>query len=197
MTRAYVALGSNVDPEANVRAAVRLLAARERVLAASTFYWTEAIPPGNPEFINGALALETRRRPLDLKLDVLRDIEARLGRIRTADRNAPRPIDCDLLAYGDEVASEPVGEGPHQTTRPGLALPSPDIEKRAFVAIPLLEIAPDLILARSGRRLADVVASLPPHPMVPAVELTGEVRRELEVKDGPSTHRGARPAAPR
>jgi dihydroneopterin aldolase/2-amino-4-hydroxy-6-hydroxymethyldihydropteridine diphosphokinase len=185
MTRAYVALGSNIDPEANVRSAVRLLAARERVLAVSTFYWTEAIPPGAPAFINGALALETRRRPRDLKLEVLRDIEARLGRIRTPDRNAPRPIDCDLLVYDDEVASEP-----------DLALPSPDIEERAFVATPLFEIAPDLVLARSGRRLADVIASVPPHPMAPAVELTDALRRELEVKDGPSTHRSARPAAP-
>jgi dihydroneopterin aldolase/2-amino-4-hydroxy-6-hydroxymethyldihydropteridine diphosphokinase len=186
MTRAYVGLGSNIEPEANVRAAVRLLAARERVLAVSTFYWTEAIPPGSPAFINGALSLETRRRPLELKVDVLRDIEVRLGRVRTPDRNAPRTIDCDLLVHGNEAASEP-----------SLVLPSPDIEARAFVALPLFELAPDLILAGSGRRLADVVVALPPQTMVPAAGLTEAIRGELEVKDGSSTYRSARPGAPR
>jgi dihydroneopterin aldolase/2-amino-4-hydroxy-6-hydroxymethyldihydropteridine diphosphokinase len=185
VTRAHVGLGSNVEPEANVRAAVRLLAARERVLAVSTFYWTEAVPPGAPAFINGALALETQTPARELKLVVLRDVEARLGRLRTPDRNAPRTIDCDLLVYGNEVARER-----------NLLLPSPDIEARAFVAIPLFEIAPDLILPGSGRRLADVVASMPPHPMVPVGELRDAIRRELEGKDGSSTHRSARPRAP-
>ena len=83
MTRAYVALGSNVDPEANLHAAVRLLAEREHVVGASTFYRTAAIPPGAPDFVNGVLALETPRRALALKLDVLRDVESRLGRART------------------------------------------------------------------------------------------------------------------
>ncbi len=187
MTRAYVGLGSNIEPEANIRAAVRLLAEHEQVVAVSTFYGTEAIPPGEPAFINGVLALETRRRPLALKLDVLREIEARLGRTRTADKNAPRTIDCDLLVYGDEVARAE-----------GLVLPSPEIEARAFVAIPLYEIAPDLVLPGSRRRLADVCASVPPHPMVPLAELTGAVRRELkEVNHGSSAHRDAHPTAPR
>jgi 2-amino-4-hydroxy-6-hydroxymethyldihydropteridine diphosphokinase len=168
----------------NVRAAVRLLAARERVVAASTFYRTESIPPGAPAFVDGVVAIETARSPVALKREVLRDVEARLGRVRTADENAPRTIDCDLLLHGDAAA------------------PSPDIETRAFIATALLELAPDLVLPGSGRRLVDVVASMARHPMAPLPELTERIRRDLrdaeeELDDGPSTHRGAGPAAPR
>jgi 2-amino-4-hydroxy-6-hydroxymethyldihydropteridine diphosphokinase len=165
MTRAYVGLGSNIDPDANLCAAVRLLAEREHVVAVSTFYRTEAIPRGGPAFINGVLALETRRRPLALQRDVLHDVETRLGRKRTADKNAPRTIDCDLLLYDDEVAHDD-----------GLVLPSPDIEARAFIAIPLCELAPDLVLPDSRRRLMDVCASVPPHPMAPLAALTDAIR---------------------
>jgi 2-amino-4-hydroxy-6-hydroxymethyldihydropteridine diphosphokinase len=161
MTRAYVALGSNIDAEANVRAAVRLLAARERVIAASTFYRTEAIPPGAPAFVNGVLAMETSRGPDALKSDVLRDVEARLGRVRSADKNAPRTIDCDLLLHDDALSA------------------SPDIETRAFVAIALLEIAPGLVLPGSGQRLGDLVAAMPHHPMAPLPELTETIRHDL------------------
>jgi dihydroneopterin aldolase/2-amino-4-hydroxy-6-hydroxymethyldihydropteridine diphosphokinase len=183
MTCAYVGLGSNIEPEANVRAAVRLLAARERVVAASTFYRTESIPPGAPAFVDGVLAIETARSPVALR-EVLREVEARLGRVRTADKNAPRTIDCDLLLHGDAV------------------VPSSDIETRAFVAIALLEVAPDLVLPGSGRRLAEVVAAAVRHEMAPLPDLTETIRRDLrdaeeEVDDGPNTHRGAGPAAPR
>ncbi len=187
MTRAYVGLGSNIEPEANIRAAVRLLAERERIVGVSTFYRTDSSPPGAPAFINGAVALDTPRPALALKLDVLRDIEARLGRVRTADRNAPRTIDCDLLLYDGQVEKD--GE---------LVLPSPDIEARAFVAIPLYEIAPDLVLPGTGRSLADVCASVSTHRMSPLVEFTDAIRRELkEVHHGSSPHRGARTTAPR
>jgi 2-amino-4-hydroxy-6-hydroxymethyldihydropteridine diphosphokinase len=169
MTRAYVGLGSNVEPEKNIRAAVRLLAAAERVVASSTFYRTESIPPGGPPFINGVLALEASRGPRELKLGLFRAIEAHLGRVRTADKNAPRPIDCDLLVYGDDVVRER-----------DLVLPAPELETRAFVAIPLVEIAPELIVPGSGRKLADVVTMLPRHPMTPLPELTSALRRELE-----------------
>jgi len=169
MTRAYVGLGSNIEPEKNVRAAVRLLAAAEHVVAISTFYRTESVPPGAPPFINGALALEVLKRPRELKLDVLRGVEMRLGRARTADKNAPRTIDCDLLVYGDEVVHER-----------DLTLPAPDLETRAFVAVPLLEIAPDLIVPGSTRALADAVATLPRQPMLPLVQLTNALRLDAE-----------------
>jgi len=187
MTLAYVGLGSNIEPETNIRDAVRLLAERDRVVAVSTFYRTEAIPPVAPPFINGVLALETQRRAVALKRDVLRDVEARLGRRRTADKNAPRTIDCDLLLYDDDVVRDEE-----------LALPSPDIEARAFIAIPLYEIAPRLVLPGSGRRLSEVCASVPPRAMSPLADLTEAVRRELkEVNHESSPDRGARPTAPR
>jgi 2-amino-4-hydroxy-6-hydroxymethyldihydropteridine diphosphokinase len=187
VTRAYIGLGSNIEPEANIGAAVRLFAQRERVIAVSTFYLTESIPPGGPDFINGVLLLETERRPRALKVEVLTEIETRLRRTRSGDKNAPRSIDCDLLLYGDEVVHER-----------GLVLPSPEIETRAFVAIPLFEIAPDLTLPESMRRIADVCASVPPHPMWPLAELTNTVRRELkEANHGSNAYRSARPTAHR
>lgn len=187
MTRAYIGLGSNVEPETNIRAAVRLIAESEHVVAVSTFYRTASIPPGAPEFINGALALDTRKQPLALKFEVLREIEARLGRERGADKNAPRTIDCDLLAFDDEIVHDR-----------DIVLPSPDIEERAFVAIPLYELAPDLVLPGSGHRLADIRASVPQEAMSPLAELTAELRRELkEVHHGSSPRRSTRAAAPR
>jgi len=183
VTRAYVGLGSNLEPEKNIRAAVRLLAGREQVKAASTFYRTESVPPGAPEYINGALALETERGPRELKLDVLRAVEARLGRVRTADRNAPRTIDCDLLIWGDAALSDS-----------DLVLPAPEALEQAFVAVPLSELAPELVLPGSGRKLCEVAAAAAPHAMSPLARLTDEIRRELkEVEDGSSPHRNARP----
>lgn len=186
MTHAYVGLGSNVEPEKNIRAAVRLLAERELVTAASTFYRTESVPPGAPAFVNGVLLIETSRRPRELKVEVLRDVEARLGRVRTADENAPRTIDCDLLVHGDEVLRDR-----------DLVLPAPDLEMRAFVALPLLEIAPELVLPGSGRKLAEVAAAMAPHAMSPLAGLTDAIRKQLkEVNDGSSTRRGASPRHP-
>lgn len=187
MTRAYVGLGSNVDPETNIRVAVRLLAERVYVVALSTFYRTESVPSGAPAFINGALALETHRQALALKREVLRYVEERLGRKRTPDKNAPRTIDCDLLVYGDEVTHDPE-----------LVLPSSDIEEHPFVSIPLIEIAPDLVLPGSRRRLIDVCASVSLHAMLPLPELTDAVRRELqEVSHEPCSDRNSHPTAPR
>jgi 2-amino-4-hydroxy-6-hydroxymethyldihydropteridine diphosphokinase len=169
VTAAYVGLGSNVDPEANVHRAVRLLAERARVTALSTFYRTTSIPAGSPDFVNGVVALETGMAPRALHFGLLRAIEATLGRRRTGDPNAPRTIDCDLLVLGDAV----VGEA-------DLVLPAREIGERGFVAIPLLEIAPDLVLPGSNEALADVAARLPRGGMWPLVDFTRAMRAELE-----------------
>ncbi len=87
-----------------------------------------------------------------------------VGRERTADRYAPRTVDLDLLLYGDRVTH-------------------PDIRERPFVAIPLLELAPDLILPDSGKALRSIVDSLPRYPMEPLADLTRRLR--TEVADGP------------
>ena len=140
---AYVAVGSNVRPERNVPAALRLLARKVEVLAVSTFYRTAPLSrPDQPYFLNGVLAVRTAGGSRMLKFDVLRPIEAELGRRRAADRDAARTIDLDVVLYGDRVVDEP-----------DLKIPAPDID-RPFVAVPLLELAPDLVLPHTCQALS-------------------------------------------
>jgi 2-amino-4-hydroxy-6-hydroxymethyldihydropteridine diphosphokinase len=141
MTAAYVALGANLgDPVAAVQAALAALAGLpdSRVVRASSLYRTAPVGLSNqPDFINAVAALETALAPEAL-LDALFAIEAGFGRVRAA-KNGPRTIDLDLLLHGDlELA------------QPRLTLPHPRLHLRAFVLVPLAEIAPDLRLPRRG-----------------------------------------------
>jgi 2-amino-4-hydroxy-6-hydroxymethyldihydropteridine diphosphokinase len=166
--RAFVAVGSNVDAAANVPRALERLDEEVGVAAVSTFYRTPALErPGDPPFVNGVVAVHPAVSPLELKR-ILHRIEDELGRHRSGDRYAPRPIDLDLLLHRDEVSRDPA-----------LPLPHPDIRSRPFVAGPLAELAPDLLLPDSGTRLSAVAAALPPFPMEPLPDLTAELRRRF------------------
>ncbi len=172
MPRVFVSVGSNLDPETNVRRAMRLLHSELGIRAISTFYRTPALKrPADPPFANGVVEVGDALGPLEIKKR-LRQIEQALDRERTADRFAPRTVDLDLIIYGDEVMSSDQ-----------LTLPRPDVVERPFVAIPLLELAPDLILPDSRKSLRSVVSSLAPYPMQPLGELTQKLR--TEVADGP------------
>jgi 2-amino-4-hydroxy-6-hydroxymethyldihydropteridine diphosphokinase len=163
MARAFVAVGSNIRPEENVRAALQRLAERGP-LRVSTFYRT---PPWNrPEqdnFINGVVELDTALPPEALRMR-LREIEAALGRVRTADRYAARTMDLDLIAY----------EG---VESPGL--PDPEIAARPFLAIPLGELWPELRLPGEARRLMEIAASLDRTGLTPLAEYTALLREEI------------------
>lgn len=168
MTRAYIGVGSNVKPEGHVPAALRLLAEQVHLVAISTFYRSRAEGrPEQPDYANGVVAIETDRTPEALKAEVLRPIEARLGRRRTADRFAARTIDLDLLLFGE---AEQHG--------PDLQLPSPDIERRDFVAIPLAELAPELRVPGMAVRVRDLAAGFSPGELRPLPSLTAQLRRE-------------------
>jgi len=168
MPRVFVSVGSNIDSEENVARALRLLDAQLGIHEVSTFYRTPALNrPGDPPFVNGVVEVDDRLRPTEVK-KLLRNIERTLGRERTDDRYAPRPMDLDLLLYGDQVSSSDA-----------VTLPHPDIRERPFVAIPLLELAPDLVLPGSGMALRSVVDSLPPYPMDPLPDLTRRLRTEI------------------
>jgi 2-amino-4-hydroxy-6-hydroxymethyldihydropteridine diphosphokinase len=148
MVDAFVAVGSNIRPEEHTERALEALQRRVRVTATSTFHRTEAVGrPEQPAFVNGVWKIQSEHTPRSLKFDVLRPIEQALGRVRTADRFAPRPIDLDLVLHGDTVVDEP-----------DLRLPDPDIRLRAFLALPLLELAPSLVLPDTGEPLAAVAA---------------------------------------
>jgi 2-amino-4-hydroxy-6-hydroxymethyldihydropteridine diphosphokinase len=141
--RAYVGLGSNLgDREGMLVAAVRALAEEPgvEVMAVSTFRDTEPVGVvDQPRFLNGAVALETELPARDL-LDLLLEVERRLGRVREGvPLQGPRTLDLDLLVYGESQIEEP-----------GLRVPHPRLHERRFALEPLVELAPDLVLPGRG-----------------------------------------------
>lgn len=147
-TEVYVALGSNVEPLRHIPDAVEQLALAAQVTGLSRFYRTAPIGrPGQPDFVNGVARVRTPLSARDFKWQVLRGIEARLGRTREEDRFAPRTIDLDILLYGDERIDEA-----------DLQVPDPEIPERGFLAQGIVDIAPDLRLPGSGQALCSVVA---------------------------------------
>jgi 2-amino-4-hydroxy-6-hydroxymethyldihydropteridine diphosphokinase len=141
--RAYVGLGANLgDGAATLRQVLAELRDTEGVLAvtASPFYRSAPVEATGPDFVNAVAALDTRLAPLAL-LDALQALENRHGRQRPY-KNAPRTLDLDLLLYGDTAMA-------HER----LSLPHPRMHQRAFVLLPLRDLAPDLML--QGRRLDD------------------------------------------
>lgn len=169
MTTAFIGIGSNVAPEANIPHAFSLLSERVRVSGSSRFYTTEAI--GRPEqapYANGVWRVESELGPRELKL-LLREIETSLGRQRSPDKYAPRCIDLDLILYGDEVIRED-----------DLSLPSPDILKRPFVALPLLEIDPGLVMPDSGRPLKGLIEGAGWAPLDVNDGLSREIQRSID-----------------
>ena len=147
---AFVALGSNLaEPQAQVLQAFAALSAlpQTQLQAQSALY--RSAPVGyaaQPDFINAVALLETALSAPDL-LQSLLNIERDCGRIRDF-RNAPRTLDLDLLLYGDLIMHEA-----------GLTLPHPRMHERAFVLLPLLEIAPDCIIPGKGLA-ADYLAAV-------------------------------------
>lgn len=145
MIRCYVALGSNLgNPLDTVDAAIDTLAALRGSIfkAMSSLYRTAPVGISDklrhqPDFINAVVALDTRLPPREL-LDELFAVEAHFGRERSV-RNAPRTLDLDLVLYGDLVLEDP-----------DLTLPHPRMHERAFVLVPLAEIAPGLVVPGRG-----------------------------------------------
>lgn len=169
MERAFIGIGSNIDPAKNVRAAIRSLARQTRLVGVSTVYCTEPLgPPGQPHYFNCVAEIETGLTPSQVKHAMLRPIEDELWRKRTQDKYEPRTIDLDLIVYG-ELAME---EG-------DIRLPDPDILERPFLAIPLAELAPDLVLAGHGRRIGAIAATMACGGMKPLRDYSWLLKSEL------------------
>ncbi len=145
-----LSLGSNIDPERNLPEALRRLRARLRVVAVSRVYRTRAVGPGPaPPFLNAAVLVESERSARRLKFEVLRPIEAEMGRVRSANRNAPRTIDLDIALFGE---SEIEDRGA------GLQIPDPGILAHPHLALPLADLAPETLLPGSDRTLGEIAA---------------------------------------
>jgi 2-amino-4-hydroxy-6-hydroxymethyldihydropteridine diphosphokinase len=131
-TPALIALGANLgEPRRTLTWARAKIARLGEIVAASSLYRTAPVggPPGQPDYLNAALVLETDLPPEALLAGLLR-IEQEAGRERR-ERWGPRVLDLDLLAYGTLVLDVP-----------GLTLPHPRLMERAFVLAPLAEVAP-------------------------------------------------------
>lgn len=147
---AWLGLGSNLgDREGNLRRALELLpaAGEVEIIRASSVYETAPVGmTGQPEFLNLVAEARTVLDPRALLRRCL-EVEDALGRVR-GERWGPRLIDVDLLLYGDEVVD--TGE---------LVLPHPEMLRRAFVLVPLLELDPQLRMP-DGRRAAEALEAL-------------------------------------
>ncbi|HEY2033091.1 MAG TPA: 2-amino-4-hydroxy-6-hydroxymethyldihydropteridine diphosphokinase [Rhizomicrobium sp.] len=149
-----IALGSNLpshagDPSATLRAALAHLAGNGVTpVAVSRFYRTPAWPdPSDPMFVNAVARVMTELSPSEL-IDCLHQTETAFGRVRDT-RNAPRPLDLDILDYDGRVEQGPP------------VLPHPRMESRAFVLIPLRNIAPDWRHPVSGKSIDELLTAIP------------------------------------
>ncbi len=153
---AFVALGANVgDPPAQLKQAARRLATHDQVVLrdASSLWRTSPEGPvaDQPDFVNAVILLETLLSPHSL-LALCHEVEETLGRDRSREvSGGPRPIDLDLLAYGNVVLDED-----------GLTLPHPRLAERAFVLEPLHEVAPHFVHPATGLSVGEMLSALPP-----------------------------------
>lgn len=133
----FLILGSNISPEANMAAAIRQLGQRVNILDLSSVWETEAVGSPGPDFLNVVVKLESKLDDSTLKDEVITGIETRLGRVRTADRNAPRTIDLDILIVDDDIKDN-------------------RLWSVAYIVAPLSELLPDMKNSKSGESLANI-----------------------------------------
>lgn len=155
---AYIALGSNQSsPLEQITSALAALAAipKSQIVATSSYYRTPPLgPQDQPDYLNAAVALETRLSALEL-LEYTQQIELAHGRERKAERWGPRTLDLDIMLYGKQTM---------HTER--LTIPHYDMKNRAFMLVPLLEIAPDCCFP-DGQPVAECLAHLSVREITP------------------------------
>ena len=161
--RVFISLGSNIDAETNLTAAVRHLRNHDAVEVIATSRVYETAPVGTvdqPNFLNAALLIRTQLSAEALKAGPLWEVEQVLGRVRTADKNAPRTIDLDIALFNYDVLDIGVRH-----------IPDPELLTRAHVAVPVADLAPYYIHPETGATLEEIAARLPVEGIVMRTDL--------------------------
>ncbi len=143
MAAVYLGLGSNVEPEKNLRLAVRELESRYGDLVVSSVYKSAAIGFDGADFLNLVVGMQSDSTPLEIcqEIELIHNVA---GRVRGGDKWGSRPLDIDLLLYNDRVISE----------RP-VRVPRGDVLEYSFVLRPLAEIAPELEHPVTGKTMLE------------------------------------------
>ncbi len=172
MNDAYIFIGSNIKRETNYLEAVRRLRALGKLVAVSPVYDTPALggDETTPRFYNGAVRLDTELLPHALR-NALRELEREMGRVRTENKYAPRPIDLDLVLYGEITLDDGT-----------LKIPDPDIFERAFMARALAHVNPDYVIPPDGPTLAELACRVRAKPgeMVEVEALSAQVQEFIK-----------------
>jgi len=155
--RAFIGLGANLgDREASIRAALEAIAAMPEtdLVRVSSLYDTEPVGDvDQPNFLNAVALVDTELDARQLLWNLML-VEKKLGRVRT-QRWGPRTIDLDLLLFGDEIIEDP-----------DLRVPHPEIIRRSFVLVPLVELEPRLVHPGTGETMATHLSRLGARPPV-------------------------------
>jgi 2-amino-4-hydroxy-6-hydroxymethyldihydropteridine diphosphokinase len=155
--RVVISLGSNIDKERNLPAAVRLLATSPAASLVGVSPVYETAPVGGedaPHFFNAAAVLLTMQTATELKDGLLSDVERALGRVRTADKNAPRTIDLDIALYDDDAFDYTPADG-----RPR-RVPDPDLRRFVHCLQPVADLLPDTPHPETGEPLGQLAERL-------------------------------------
>ncbi|HET7845748.1 MAG TPA: 2-amino-4-hydroxy-6-hydroxymethyldihydropteridine diphosphokinase [Xanthomonadales bacterium] len=134
MERAWLSLGSNLEPEKHRRAALAELRARYGAVVVSPTYRTRAVGFDGPDFLNLAVGIDTDETPQALD-EWLHALEARHGRVRTGSRYSSRTLDADIVLFGERIVHGPGN----------LEIPRGELVKHAFVLQPMADVAPDVV----------------------------------------------------
>lgn len=139
--RIYLSLGSNIGAEVNLPRAIQLLGEVGRIESISSVWESESVGFDGPNFLNACVLFRTPHAPVEFKEKVIRPIEARLGRVRSSEKNAPRTIDIDIVLYDEQPLNT-------------------DFWEYAFVVAPLAELIPGFIHPANGKTLSQFADQL-------------------------------------
>lgn len=138
---AYLNIGSNIEPEYHLREAIHLLRQQGEIKAVSNAWQSHAFGSNGPDFLNACVLFLTPLTPLQLKEQVVRPIEAKLGRVRGPDKFAPRTIDIDIVLFDEELFGW-------------------EFWSNAFVVVPLADLLPDFHHPLNYEKLSRVAAHM-------------------------------------